>query len=68
MKKILIVDDDEGLRSVLKRNLEQKGYQVTIAASGSGALKLFAKNAPDLIVSDVSMPEMDGFEFCRILR
>ncbi|MEM9274913.1 MAG: response regulator, partial [Cyanobacteria bacterium P01_F01_bin.143] len=67
-KKILIVDDDESLRSVLKHNLEQKGYQVTIAASGTQALKLFAKNAPDLIVSDVSMPEMDGFEFCRILR
>ncbi|ELS00902.1 response regulator containing a CheY-like receiver domain and an HTH DNA-binding domain [Xenococcus sp. PCC 7305] len=68
MKKILIVDDDESLRSLLKHSLEQKGYQVKIVASGTEALKSFAENTPDLIVSDVSMPEMDGFEFCRILR
>ena len=68
MKKILIVDDDHILRSVLKRTLEQQGYQVTTVASGTQALKSFTDNPPDLIVSDVSMPEMDGFEFCRILR
>ena len=68
MKKILIVDDDDILRSVLKHTLEQQGYQVTVVASGNQALKSFAKTPPDLIVSDVSMPEMDGFEFCRILR
>ncbi len=68
MKKILIVDDDSILRSVLKHTLEQQGYQVTIVPSGNQALKSFAENHPDLIVSDVSMPEMDGFEFCRILR
>ena len=68
MKKILIVDDDDILRSVLKHTLEQQGYQVTIVASATQALKSFAENTPDLIVSDVSMPDMDGFEFCRILR
>ncbi|MGK7895212.1 MAG: response regulator transcription factor [Xenococcus sp. (in: cyanobacteria)] len=68
MKKILIVDDDHILRSVLKHTLEQQGYQVTVVASGTQALQSFAENPPDLIVSDVSMPEMDGFEFCRILR
>ncbi len=68
MKKILIVDDDHILRSVLKHTLEQQGYQVTVVASATQALKSFAENTPDLIVSDVSMPEMDGFEFCRILR
>ncbi len=68
MKKILIVDDDDILRSVLKHTLEKQGYQVTIVSSGTQALKSFAENTPDLIVSDVSMPEMDGFEFCRILR
>ena len=68
MKKILIVDDDNILRSVLKHTLEQQGYQVTVVASGTQALESFAENTPDLIVSDVSMPEMDGFEFCRILR
>ncbi len=68
MKKILIVDDDNILRSVLKHTLEQQRYQVTIVSSGTQALKSFAENTPDLIVSDVSMPEMDGFEFCRIVR
>ena len=68
MKKILIVDDDNILRSVLKHTLEQQGYQVTVVASGTQALESFAEIHPDLIVSDVSMPEMDGFEFCRLLR
>ena len=68
MKTILIVDDDHILRSVLKHTLEQQGYQVTAVASGTQALQSFAENHPDLIVSDVSMPEMDGFEFCRTLR
>ena len=68
MKRILIVDDDDILRSVLKHTLEKQGYQVTIVSSATQALKSFAENTPDLIVSDVSMPEMDGFEFCRILR
>ena len=68
MKKILIVDDDPMLRSVLKKTLEQEGYLITVVATGTQALKSFTKNTPDLIVSDVSMPEMDGFEFCRLLR
>ena len=68
MKKILVVDDDRILRSVLKHSLEQRGYQVTIVNSGTDALKAFNQDVPDIIVSDVSMPEMDGFEFCRQLR
>ena len=68
MKKILVVDDDKILRTVLKHTLEQQGYQVTVAVSGKEALVLFEKDAPDIVVSDVSMPEMDGFDFCRQLR
>ena len=68
MKKILVVDDDKILRTVLKHTLEQQGYQVTAAASGKEALVLFEKDTPDIVVSDVSMPEMDGFDFCRQLR
>ncbi len=68
MKKILVVDDDRILRSVLKHSLEQQGYQVTILSSGADALTAFNQDIPDIIVSDVSMPEMDGFEFCRQLR
>ena len=68
MKKILIVDDDRILRQVLQNSLEQKGYQVISAGSGKEALLKFSQDIPDIIVSDVSMPEMDGFEFCRQLR
>ena len=68
MKKILIVDDDLTLRRVLRNSLEQRGYQVISVDSGKEALIKFAEDIPDIIVSDVSMPEMDGFEFCRQLR
>ena len=68
MKKILIVDDDRILRQVLQNSLEQKGYQVISAGSGKEALLKFSQDIPDIIVSDVSMPEMDGFDFCRQLR
>lgn len=68
MKKILVVDDDLILRKVLQNSLEQRGYQVISVSSGTEALIKFNQDIPDIIVSDVSMPEMDGFEFCRQLR
>jgi CheY-like chemotaxis protein len=68
MKKILVVDDDRTLRTVLTRYLENRGYQVEQVSSGREALVAVAKNPPDLVVSDVMMPEMDGIEFCRRLR
>lgn len=68
MKKILVVDDDRTLRTVLTRYLENRGYQVEQVSSGAEALVAVAKNPPDLVVSDVVMPEMDGIEFCRRLR
>ncbi|HEY9742886.1 MAG TPA: response regulator transcription factor [Coleofasciculaceae cyanobacterium] len=68
MKKILVVDDDRTLRTVLTRYLENRGYQVEQVSSGTEALLAVAKNPPDLVVSDVMMPEMDGLEFCRRLR
>ncbi len=68
MKKILVVDDDTTLRTALTRYLEKRRYQVQDAASGVEAFKIFEKDPADLIVSDVLMPEMDGYEFCRRLR
>ena len=68
MKKILIVDDDLILRQVLQNSLEQKGYQVISVGSAKEALTKFNQDIPDIVVSDVSMPKMDGFEFCRQLR
>lgn len=68
MKKILIVDDDLTLRTALTRYLQNRGYAIQEANSGVEALALFEQNPPDLVVSDVLMPEMDGLEFCRRLR
>ncbi len=68
MKKILIVDDDVTLRTALSRYLSKRGYAVLDAASAIEALVMFEADPSDLIVSDVLMPEMDGFEFCRRLR
>ncbi|MEM9805526.1 MAG: response regulator transcription factor [Cyanobacteria bacterium P01_D01_bin.56] len=68
MKKILIVDDDVTLRAALTRYLRERGFQVSHASSGTEGLALFEQDQPDLVVSDVMMPEMDGYEFCTKLR
>lgn len=68
MKRVLIVDDDATLRMALTRYLEKRGYAVQNAGSGSEALQVFDMDPPDLVVSDVVMAEMDGYEFCRRLR
>jgi DNA-binding NarL/FixJ family response regulator len=68
MKQVLIVDDDITLRTALTRYLEKRGFSVQNASSGLEAITMFEKDPPDLVVSDVMMPEMDGFEFCRRLR
>lgn len=68
MKRILVVDDDKTLLKVLTRFLETQGYLVEQVSSGIEGLKAFEANPPDLVVSDVMMPGMDGLEFCRRLR
>lgn len=68
MKKILVVDDDITLRAALMNCLRNRGYAVQDANSAIAALEEFEALSPDLVVSDVMMPEMDGFEFCRRLR
>ncbi|CAN5835028.1 response regulator transcription factor [soil metagenome] len=68
MQKILIVDDDSTLRAALTRYLRDRGFIVHNAASGTEGFLSFTKDTPDLIVSDVVMPEMDGFELCIRIR
>lgn len=68
MQKILIVDDDNTLRAALTRYLQDRGFVVRNAASGIEGLESFNQDAPDLIVSDVVMPQMDGFELCSKVR
>lgn len=66
--KILIVDDDPRLRDLVRIALERAGHGVLTASDGKQALVQAAREAPDLIVLDVGLPEMDGFETCRRLR
>ncbi|MDQ8759402.1 response regulator transcription factor [Streptococcus ruminantium] len=61
--KILLVDDELEIIDINKRYLEQSGYEVTIASDGIGALNYFNKSRFDLIISDIMMPKMDGYDF-----
>lgn len=65
---ILIVDDTPKNIQVLGKTLHEIGYNVSIATSGSQALDSVKKESPDLILLDIQMPEMDGFEVCKILQ
>lgn len=58
--RILVVDDDEGIRDMLSFLLSRLGYRVVLAANGLEALELFLKNSFSLVLTDFSMPEMDG--------
>ncbi len=66
--KVLIVDDDPRLRDLLRLALERAGYDVITASDGQSALTHATREAPDLIVLDIGLPEMDGFEVCRRIR
>jgi two-component system OmpR family response regulator len=66
--KILVVDDDPRLRELLAIALQRAGFTVIAASDGQQALTHAAREAPDLVVLDVGLPELDGFEVCRRLR
>jgi DNA-binding response OmpR family regulator len=66
--RILIVDDDAMAREILKRILEHAGYEVMTAGSGPEALRKLHEGIPHLVVVDLMMPEMDGFEVCRRIK
>ena len=67
-KRILVVDDDENILNLEKTILEQKGFQVTRAASGGEALEALKAGSFDLVLLDVMMPELDGFAVCRKIK
>ena len=67
-KLILVVDDERRLLNLLRGYLEQEGYQVVTASNGREALFAARDHKPDLIILDLMMPEMDGWEFMRIHR
>jgi len=68
LSKILVVDDDKNLLEVIKYNLANDGYSVVLAETGTQAIEMARREKPDLIILDVMLPGIDGFEVCRILR
>jgi DNA-binding response OmpR family regulator len=67
-KTILVVDDEQRLVSVVKAYLEQEGFRVVTASNGREAIHVARQEKPDLIILDIMMPEMDGYDFLRIHR
>jgi PAS domain S-box-containing protein len=65
---VLVIDDDESMREIVERTLHGAGYQVATAANGNEGLLAVEARSPGLIVLDLMMPEMDGFEFLRRLK
>src|SRR6201996_5564856 len=66
--RILIVDDERQITRVLRTSLQSSGYEVTVANNGLEAFELFRTAQPDLVITDLAMPEMDGIDLTRAIR
>ncbi len=67
-QKILIIEDEEGIIHLLNLYLKDAGYDVYIAKDGADGLALHARTHPDLVILDIMLPTLDGFEVCRRIR
>ncbi len=67
-QKILIVEDEPNIVVPLRFSLEQKGYQILVADNGEDALNLMPMEKPDLILLDIMLPGVDGYEVCEAIR
>ena len=65
---VLVVDDEESIREILTTWLEDSGYETVTSSNGIEALRELYQHRPDLVIADILMPEMDGYEFCRLAR
>lgn len=68
MKKVLIVEDEKTISDIIKINLLKEGYEIVTAYDGREALEIFEETDPDLILLDVMLPYVDGFQVCRKVR
>lgn len=68
MPKVLVVDDDEMNRDMLSRRLKRKGFDVSVAVNGKEAVDMTRDGMPDIVLMDLSMPVMDGYEATGILK
>lgn len=67
-ERILLVDDEEDILNLVKYNLEREGFKVETVTTGEAAVRAARENVPDLILLDLMLPGMDGFDVCRILK
>ena len=67
-KKILVVDDEISIRQILETRLSIRGYEVILAANGEDALSLFRQEQPNLVILDLMLPKIDGYEVCSEIR
>ena len=67
-KTLLIIEDDGNIRELLRLYLEQEGYTVESASDGAEGLRAFKRIHPDLVLLDVMLPKLDGFEVCQQIR
>ncbi len=68
MTRILVVEDEESIAEFIRRGLILKGYEVSVAGDGEGALAVASEGMPDLVILDLMLPGLDGVEVCRRLR
>jgi DNA-binding response OmpR family regulator len=68
MAKILVLDDEPAILMMIKKMLEKAGYEVSVALNGKEGMKLFEKDRPDLVITDIIMPEKEGLETIFELR
>ncbi|MCY7360283.1 MAG: response regulator transcription factor [Rudanella sp.] len=66
--KILLVEDEERLASFIRKGMSAEGYEVEIAYDGRTGLSLFRRNSYDIIILDINLPHINGFELCRLIR
>src|SRR5271169_3446778 len=67
-RRILVVDDESQITRVLRTSLSSQGYDIRVANDGETALEIMKDWTPDLVITDLSMPNMDGLQLCRRLR
>ena len=67
-KRILVVDDEEGLRRVTQLKLQQAGYEASTAADGQSALDLLSRHPQDLVITDIQLPHVSGLELIQLIR
>ena len=66
--KILIADDNEDITDILSAYIEKEGYEPIVAKDGEEALEMFQEHLPVLVLLDIMMPKIDGYEVCRTIR